>query len=272
MERELVRAMEARSRGAGRNGVTTIAGRGRSLLVRSDDDDIEAARYSWRKRHQPESRRAGPSFALHFIYAPRYQRRHRRSTGSGGTWRARAGWITSSSRTNSRPNQSGWDWFSVQFYGWIRNHAVPVSPEGRNARSIFRWNLYRSTRPINAFIRERLFARAGEDLGQPKLRRPLSHRMEHSSSFSRSQRPAHHSLATAGTRGQDTRRTHLLGGFHPGERIEEGPRAPGPRLSGNDRLCRTGAHVNSGAGNSVADYFPERRPIPCRRTGSEIAA
>ena len=204
---------------------------------------------------------AGPRFALHFIDAPRDQRRDRPRRADVRRSKGRAGWITSSSRTNSRPTRADGIGSACSFRRWIRNHAVPVAPQGRNARSIFRWHLYRSTRPINAFIRERLFARAGEDLGQPKLRRPLSHRMEHSSSFSRSQRPAHHSLATAGTRGQDTRRTHLLGGFHPGERIEEGPRAPGPRLSGNDRLCRTGAHVNSGAGNSVADYFSERGPF-----------
>ncbi len=57
--------MEARSRGAGRNGVTTIAGRGGSLFVRSHDEASKPPVIHGENGSQPEGRRAGP--ASHYI-------------------------------------------------------------------------------------------------------------------------------------------------------------------------------------------------------------
>ena len=159
------------------------------------------------------------------------------------------------------PNQSGWDWFSLQLSDGseimlfqLRRKDGTLDP--------FSAGTYIDPQGRSTHLSAKDFSLApGKIWASPNSggRYPIEWSIRVPSLDL--ERPAHHSLATAGTRGQDTRRTHLLGGFHPGERIEEGPRAPGPRLSGNDRLCRTGAHVNSGAGNSVADYFSERGPF-----------
>ncbi len=83
VERELASAVEVGSAGARRDGLATTAGHCRSFLLRTDDENGETAGHSWRKWHQPESRRAGASLSLHIVYPTRYQRRHPARQGSG---------------------------------------------------------------------------------------------------------------------------------------------------------------------------------------------
>ncbi len=147
----------------------------------------------------------------------------------------------SSSRTNLQHNQSGWDWFSLQLSDGSEimlfelrrkdgtldpfSAGTYVDPQGRS--------MHLSAKDFSLD--------AGKNLDQPEFRRPLSDRMERSSSFSGFGRRHHHPAAAAGTGGQDARRTHLLGGRDRGDRDQKRAAAQGPGLSGNDRICGPGS-------------------------------
>ena len=160
-------------------------------------------------------------------------------------WKARAGWITSSSRTSSLRIRADGTGSACSFTTARRSCCSSCAAKTEPAIR-FRRELTSIRKAAQHIYRQRIFRCTPKDMDQPQLRRPLSDRMEHSRAVAGAGRRHHHSLAATGTHRQDPLRAHVLGRRNRSVGDQERTADRRSRISRNDRLCGACANVRVG--------------------------